>query len=147
MVTSNNHVDPESVARALRGALTNGCRASRILRYTPELIELLLPGQPRGSPAESLRAEQLIVDAVNSFTDRLRETLLHLVGLEPRSEGFPLKTRRNFACKAFGRDPDDSQAYSTKHFVEEFEPDLVWDLAVAVCQVVIREVSRLGVRT
>lgn len=42
MVT-NRSLNPEALHRLLRRALRHGARASWLVRYTPELVELLLP--------------------------------------------------------------------------------------------------------
>lgn len=128
---SRRRLDPEALCVELRQTLRYGARASRLLRYRPELVELLLPAAEHPDLTEADRAvktEQLIRQAIEHIGGPEAEALSILFCLKPGTTGMNLETRRQHAAELLGILPDTLRR-------ERHEGLMVWDVAVEVYQV------------
>ena len=119
---------PEALCIELKATLRHGARASRLLRYRPELVELLLPKAEHLDLTEAdraVRVEQLIRQAIENIGGPEAEALLILFCLKPGTTGMNLETRRQHAAELLGILPDTLRR-------ERHEGLLLWDVAVEV---------------
>ena len=121
---SQVHLDPEVLVRELKQALRHGCRASRLLRYAPALVDLIVTpdGQPPVGRAHA--AEQTLKDACATYEGDWGEAMLCLLGLAPGTHGTHLKVRRRQAA--------DLLEVPVETFRRHHEHQVLWDLAVVV---------------
>jgi hypothetical protein len=86
-------LDPEALTTQLRRALRHGARASRLVRYTPELIQLLSP-HSSGTNApiydQAIHAETLLRQAIQRIGGDQGDALAILLGLAPGTHGTTL---------------------------------------------------------
>lgn len=125
---SRRRPDPEALCIELKAALRHGARASRLLRYRPELVELLLPAgeHPELSEADrAVKTEQLIRQAIDNIGGSEAEALSILLCLKAGTTGMNLETRRQHAAELLGILPDTLRR-------ERHEGLLLWDVAVEV---------------
>jgi hypothetical protein len=127
-VDSQKCLDPEALYTELRKTLRHGARASRLLRYSPQLVELLLPAEDHPSLSIADRAvkiEQIIRQVIANIGGPEAEALLILFCLKPGTTGMNLETRRQHAAELLGILPDTLRR-------ERHEGLLLWDVAVEV---------------
>lgn len=92
-MVKKRRLDVEALHRALKQALRQGARASRLVRYSPELVELLLPTVEHPELTiydRAIRTEQLIREAIDSIGDPEADALLILFCLKPGTTGMNL---------------------------------------------------------
>lgn len=107
------------------------------MRFTPELIDLLLPST--ADPAvtifeRAVEAEQMIRQALESIGGPEAEALSILLCLKPGTTGMTLETRRQHAGELLG-----IQAGTMRR--ERHEGLLIWDLAMEVYRIVAQNVA------
>ena len=96
------------------------------MRFTPELVDLLLP--PTADPdvtiyERAVEGEQLIRQALESIGGPEAEALSILLCLKPGTTGMTLETRRQHAGEQLGIQPGTMRR-------ERHEGLLLWDLAM-----------------
>lgn len=120
--------DLEALHRELRRSLRYGLRASRLIRYCPEFVELVLPAQDYHElslPERAITVEQLIREAIDSIGGPEAEALLILFCLKPGTTGMNLETRRQYAADLLGILPGTLRR-------ERHEGRMLWDLTVEI---------------
>lgn len=131
-MTNVPSIDVDALFAGLRRALFYGVRASQLLRYTPDLIDLLYPkgAYPQMNEHDrALHTEMLIRRAVASIGGLSGDALATMLCLSPGLVGRPLTDRRRIAADLFHRQP-------RTFYRGRYEKDLLYDLAV--------EIYRLG---
>ena len=104
-----------------------------MLRYRPELVELLLPAaeHPEFTIADrAVLVEQLIRQAIDNIGGPEAEALSILLCLKPGTTGMNLETRRQHAGELLGIQPGTMRR-------ERHEGLLLWDLAMEVYGTII----------
>jgi hypothetical protein len=95
-------LDIRQLYRYLRMALRRGgARASRMLRYTPDMIEFLYPAEidPQLSVHDrAIKVEGLIRDAIHAIGGTSGEALATILCLPPGTLGLTLEHRRRIAA-------------------------------------------------
>lgn len=132
---NSRRLDVEALYTALRQALRHGARSSRLVRFSPELVELLIPAaaHPDATIYErAIRAEQMIREGLERIGGPEAEALAILLCLKPGTTGMTLETRRQHAGELLG-----IQAGTMRR--ERHEGLLVWDLAMEVYGIVTSE--------
>jgi hypothetical protein len=107
-------------------------RASRLVRYSPELIELVQPvSEDPGLSVydRALKTEQVIRQAIDTIGGPEAEALLILFCLKPGTTGMNLETRRQHAAELLGILPGTLRR-------ERHEGRLLWDLAMEVYRLI-----------
>lgn len=100
-MTGIQRLDIEALHQHLRDALRHGARASRLLRYTPAIIELLYPAADHPYLNEYDRAiavETLIRQAVDTIGGNPGEAIAAVLCLPPGTLGRKLEDRRRIAA-------------------------------------------------
>lgn len=109
-------------------ALFYGARASQLLRYTPDIIDLLYPKEAypgMNDHDRALNTERLIRRAVAFIGGLSGDALATLLCLSSGLVGRPLADRRRIAADLFHRAP--------RTFCRgRYEKDLLYDLAVVI---------------
>jgi hypothetical protein len=131
-VVNSRRLDVEALHMELRRTLRHGARASRLVRFTPELVDLLLP--PATDPdvtiyERAVQAEHVIRQALESIGGPEAEALSILLCLKPGTTGMTLEIRRQHAGELLGIQPGTMRR-------EQHEGLLVWDLAMEVYWIV-----------
>jgi hypothetical protein len=129
-VVNTRRLDVEALHTELRRTLRHGARASRLVRFTPQLVDLLLPPATDADDSIHERAvgvERLIRQALESIGGPEAEALSILLCLKPGTTGMTLETRRQHAGELLG-----IQAGTMRR--ERHEGLLLWDLAMEVYQ-------------
>lgn len=124
-MVKKRHLDPEVLHKELRRALRHGARASRLAKFTPELIELLVPAHlhPATSlPERAIYTENLIHEALKRIGGVHSDVLAILLCLAPGTLGTTLEARRQRATALLGILPDTLCR-------EHHEGLMLWDLA------------------
>ena len=127
-MTGTPRLDIEALHHHLRYALRHGARASRLLRYTPAIIELLCPAadHPDADQYErALRAETDIrrgIDAIGGHAGRAIATVLCL---PPGTLGRTLEDRRRIAAGYLDIEADTFRRHP-------HEKTLLFDLAIEI---------------
>jgi hypothetical protein len=127
-VVRTKRLDPETLYTELRRSLRHGARASRLVRYSTELIELLLPAQAHPELTiydRAIQVEQVVRQAIEAIGGPEAEALLILFCLKPGTTGMNLETRRQHAAELLGILPDTLRR-------ERHEGRLLWDVAMEV---------------
>jgi hypothetical protein len=94
-------LDVGQLYQHLRDTLRHGARASRLLRHTPEVIELLYPAAvyPHLSIHDrALKTETLIRDATHTIGGNPGEAIATILCLPPGTTGRTLEHRRRIAA-------------------------------------------------
>lgn len=132
-MVNTRRLDVEALHKQLRRSLRHGARASRLVRYQPELIELLTPASEDSELTvydRALQAEHVIRQGIDAIGGPEAEALLILLCLKAGTTGMTLETRRHHAGELLG-----IQAGTMRR--ERHEGLLLWDLAMEVYQIVI----------
>lgn len=127
MVT-RRRLDPEALYKQLRHALRHGARASRLVRFTPELVELVFPAEQHPELNiydRALRIEHLVRQAVEEIGGSPGEAMAVVLCLTPGTLGTTLEARRQRAAELLGILPDTFRR-------ERHEGALLWDVVVEV---------------
>ena len=129
MVT-NRRLDPEALHRQLRRALRHGARASRLVRYTPDLVELLFPDEVCVETSVYDRAiytETLLREAIEQIGGKHGQALSTILCFASGTLGATLEDRRRQAAELLDILPDTFRR-------ERHEGLLLWDLAMVTYQ-------------
>lgn len=119
---------PEALATQLRRCLRHGARASRLLRFTPELIELIYRSEDYPDVPiydRAIQVEQLLKQATEAVGGTRGQAAAILLALAPGTLGPNLEERRRRAAALLGILPDTLRR-------ERHEGLLLWDVAVEV---------------
>jgi hypothetical protein len=130
-VVNTRRLDVEALHRELRRTLRHGARASRLVRFTPELVELLLPASEHPDSTiyeRAIQVELVIRQALGHIGGPEAEALSILLCLKPGTTGMTLETRRLHAGEVLGIQPGTVRR-------ERHEGLLVWDLVMEVYRV------------
>jgi hypothetical protein len=122
----------EALHQEFKHALRKGARASRLVRYSPNLVELLAPEADhpeRSLHDRAIAAEQIIRQAIEHIGGESGEALATIFCLKPGTLGLTLDARRRMAADLLGVQGDTFRR-------ERHEGLLVWDLAMEVYGVV-----------
>lgn len=125
-------LDPEALYTELRRALRHGARASRLVRYSPELVEMLCPADQRPDLTvfdRARRTEELLRRAISAIGGSYGEAAAILLCLAPGTLGLTLEQRRQRAGQLLGKLPDTFRR--ARH-----EGLLLWDLVGEVWSIV-----------
>lgn len=134
-VSPPRHLDPEVLYRELRRALRHGARAARLVRFTPELVELLFPAalNPGHELVErAVWTERRLREAIEQIGGAQAAALAVVLGLAPGTVGLKLERRRETAGKLLGVLPDTFRR-------DQHEGLLLWDLAVEIYALLLRD--------
>jgi hypothetical protein len=126
-MTGTRHLNIERLYTQLRCTLRYGARASRLLRYTPDMIELLYPATayPHLSACDrALKVEAVIREAANAIGGNPGHAIAVALSLVPGTFGCTLEHRRRIA----GRQLD----LAADTFRRVHEEILLFDLAVEI---------------
>jgi hypothetical protein len=149
-VPHTTRLTPEAVQKELKRALRKGARASRLVLYSRDLVELLVPasstpaeagiaGQqsaaeksdaPVGIHDRAIAAEGIIRDAIERIGGSSGEALHTIFCLKPGTLGLTLEQRRQMAGELLGMQGETFRRY--RH-----EGLLIWDLAMEVYGVLV----------
>jgi hypothetical protein len=117
----------EELQPRLRRALRHGARASRLLKYTPDVIELLYPTETYShlnAWDRALKVEAVIREAANAIGGDPGHAIAAVLSLVPGTFGSTLEHRRRIA----GRQLD----LAADTFRRGHEEILLFDLAVEI---------------
>lgn len=118
----------EALHKSLKSALRQGARASRLLRYSPDLIELLCSEEDHPELTiydRAIQAEDLIRTAIQRIGGDYGQAAEILFALKAGTLGLKLDERRRMAGALFEIDGDTFRR-------PRWEGQLVWDVAVEV---------------
>jgi len=127
-VVRTKRLDPETLYTELRRSLRHGARASRLVRYSPELIELVKPASEATEQTiydRAIQVEQVMRQAIEAIGGPEAEALFILFCLKPGTTGMNLETRRQHAAELLGILPDTLRR-------ERHEGKFLWDVAMEV---------------
>lgn len=128
-MTKTRRLDMEALHRDLRCSLRyGGVRASRLLHYTPDLIELLYPmaDYPQLNAYDrAIQTEVLIRQAVDSIGGNAGHALAVILCLPSGTLSRKLDERRSIAANYLGIQPETFRRH--RH-----EQRLLYDLAVEI---------------
>jgi hypothetical protein len=136
---------PEAVQRELKRALRKGARASRLVLYFRDLVELLVPepsassevgiadhgstaersDAPVGIHDQAIAAEAIIREAIERIGGSSGEALRTIFCLKPGTLGLTLEQRRQMAGELLGMRGETFRR-------DRHEGLLIWDLAMEV---------------
>lgn len=105
MTIGIHHLTVEELHHHLRGALRHGARASRLLRHTPQVVELLYPTQEHSGLNASDRAiktEALIRRAVDAVGGQSGHAIAIILCLAVGTLDHKLAHRRSLAAQHLG---------------------------------------------
>jgi len=108
-MTGTRRLDIEALNRYLRAALRHGARASRLLRYTPAIIEELYPAadHPDADQHErALRVEADIRRGVDAIGGHAGHAIAVVLCLPVGTVGRTLEDRRRIAADHIGISAD-----------------------------------------
>lgn len=118
------HLDPEVLFHELKKAVRHGCRASRLMRYAPALVDLIVPDNERSRSERANLAEQALRRACDSYEGDWGDVMECLLGLALGTYGALLKERRRRAAGLIH--------VATETFRRHYEQDALWDVAFAL---------------
>lgn len=104
-MTGTRRLNIEALNRHLRDARRHGARASRLLHYTPELVELLYPAEqyPQlDAHDRAITTETLIRQAIDAIGGDAGHALAIILCLTPGTLGCTLDDRRRMAADHLG---------------------------------------------
>jgi len=99
----------EALYRQLRRALRYGARASRLLRHTPDVIELLFPAAPHphlSACDRAIKAETVIRQAADAIGGSPGHAIATVLCLPPGTLGRTLEDRRRIAARHLDLEAD-----------------------------------------
>lgn len=121
----------EALHQEFKRALRKGARASRLVRYSPNMVELLASANDQGERSlhdRAIAAEQIIRQAIDHIGGESGEALATIFCLKPGTLGLTLDARRRMAADLLGVRGDTFRR-------ERHEGLLVWDLAMEVYRI------------
>lgn len=121
-------LDVEALHRGLKASLRHGARAARLIRYCPELIEVLFPEASHPELTiydRAVKAEDSLRQATASLGGRWDEAAEILLALKAGTVGLKLEERRRMAGALFGVDGDTFRR-------ARWEGMLLWDIVMEV---------------
>ena len=127
-MTGTPRLDIEDLHHHLRDALRHGARASRLLRYTPAIIELLCPAADHPDLNEydrAIAAESLIRHAIDAIGGNPGHAIATVLCLPPGTLGRTLEDRRRIAAGYLDIEADTFRRYP-------HEKTLLFDLAIEI---------------
>lgn len=104
-MTTGKRLNLEALHQHLRGAVRHGARASRLLRHSPELVDLLYPADAYSQLNASDRAiktETLIRQAVDAIGGQSGHAISIILCLASGSLDHKLQGRRSLAAQYLG---------------------------------------------
>lgn len=119
---------PEALVIQLRRCLRHGARTSRLLKFTPELVELIYPAEDYPDVPiydRAIQVEQLLRQATEAVGGTRGQAAAILLALAPGTLGTKLEERRRQAAELLGILPDTLRR-------RRHEGLLLWDVAVEV---------------
>lgn len=127
-MTGTRRLNIEALHRYLRACLRHGARASRLLRYTPEIIDLLYPETDHPNIDRHDRA--LLVEAdirrgIDTIGGDAGHAIATVLCLPPGTLGRTLEDRRHIAAYHLGINADTFR----RHW---HEGALLFDLAIEI---------------
>lgn len=132
MTHSHRQVDIHALREQLTNAVSNGgARASRLLRYTPDIIDVLYPAtdHPELSAYQlAFRVEHDIREAIDAIAGPAAQALGAILCLHPGLLGRKLEHRRRIAASHFDIEPDTFRR-------SWHEEALLFDLAIEICRI------------
>ena len=102
-------VDINRLHRCLRYCVRHGARAPRLLRYVPDIVELLYPANEYPRLTEHERADHTENDirkAIEAIGGPAADALTVVLGLRPGTMGRTLTDRRRLAGRYLGMEAD-----------------------------------------
>lgn len=121
----------DALFAGLGRALFYGARASQLLQYTSEIVDLLYPREAypwMNDHDRALSAERLIRQAIAVIGGLSGDALAAMLCLSPGLVGRPLADRRRIAASLFHRQP--------RTFCRgRYQKDLFYDLAVVIYRI------------
>ena len=137
-MNSQGRLDLEALLTQLKRARLHGARASRLLRYTPALVDLVCPSadDPTLTAADrALKTEQILREAIASLGEPLSDAVEVLLALAPGTLGLKLGQRQERAAELL-----DLKARAFR--LETHEGQLLWDVAVEAYRLCVRIQAR-----
>jgi hypothetical protein len=105
MTIGTRRLDVEALLEHLRGALRHGARASRLLRHTPEFVELLYPAEEYSALNafdRAIKTEALIRRAVDIIGGQSGHAIAIVLCLASGTLDHNLQRRRSLAAQHLG---------------------------------------------
>jgi len=124
-------LDVDALHRGLRRVLRHGARASRLIRYTSEVVDILYPAaeHPGMNPHDrAISTEMLIRRALESIGGYASEALSIVLGLSAGTLGRSLSDRRQVAGKLLGMEADTFRR-------DQHEGALLYDVAIEIYRI------------
>lgn len=121
----------EALHQHLKSALRHGARASRLLRHSPHLMELLYPAEEYSTMEavdRALKAEEMISRAIDAIGGQSGHAIALLFCLVPGTFDHKLHRRRSLAAQHLGIQPETFRCPWR-------EPALIHDLAVEIYRI------------
>lgn len=127
-MNQHRRLDIEALHTELRRVLRHGARAARLVHYSPELVELLLPedASPRLTIYDrAIQVEDVLRQAIQTVGGIEGDALMILFCFEPGTLGLTLEQRRQQAGELFGLLPGTFRR-------DRWEGMLLWEVGVEV---------------
>jgi hypothetical protein len=110
-MNSPRRLDLEALLKQLKRARLHGARASRLLRYTPALVDLICTGEVYSTLTavdRALKTEQILREAIASLGPPLSDAAEVLLALAPGTLSLKLGERQEQAADLLGLRPGHS---------------------------------------
>jgi len=128
-VPQTTRLTPEAVQKELKRALRKGAQASRLVRFSQSLVDLLVPAHLGGPEIaihdRAIAAEQLIREGISAIGGASGEALTNILCLKPGTLDLTLEQRRQAAGALLGMEGETFRR-------DRHEGLLIWDLAMSV---------------
>ena len=134
-MSEHRRLDIEALHRGLKASLRHGARAARLIRYCPELIEVLFPEAEHPELMiydRAIHAEGLICAATKNIGGDYSEAAEILLALKPGTMGLKLEERRRMAGALF---EIDAQTFRRPRW----QGQLMWDIVIEIYQSTMRD--------
>lgn len=128
MSTGTRRLTVEALHQHLKNALRHGAKASRLLRHSLGMIELLCPAEEYSqmdAPDRALKAEELINRAIDAIGGQSGHAIAIILGLKVGALDHNLTYRRSLAAEHLGIQPETFRCPWR-------EPALLHDLAMEI---------------
>lgn len=130
-MTGQPGFDVDALHRGLRRALRQGARASRLVKYVPQVVEMLYPAAAHSDMSlcdRAICAETLIRQAVESIGGNTGQALATVLCLSAGTLGRSLSDRRRVAARMLSMEADTFRR-------EQHEKALLYDVAVEMYRI------------